>query len=109
MAGLTDPYTREAVENMLMSWYGKKMEVNDKVILIVYQMIEESAECTSSIDKVPYKIGGVTGVVGKLSSITIATIKRVVLHAGKDQYYIMCLRSEARTRRFQIELAAMGQ
>lgn len=108
MSDLTDLYTTEAIQNMTLAWYGKKMAVNDKVVLLTYEIIEKASSYTDSIDKVPYKLGGVTGVAGKLSSITIATIKRAVQHAGKDQYYIMCTKSLARDYRNRFEEASSG-
>ncbi|AWM80508.1 hypothetical protein DKL61_09150 [Gammaproteobacteria bacterium ESL0073] len=108
MSDLTDLYTTEAIQNMTLVWFGRKMDVNDKVVLLTYEVIEKGGSCTISIDMVPYKLGGVTGVVGKLSSIAIATIKRVVQHAGKDQHYIMCTKSIARDYRTRFEEASSG-
>lgn len=108
MSGLTDLYTTEAIENMTLAWFGRKMAVNDKVVLLTYEILEKGGSCTASIDKVPYKLSGVTGVAGKLSSIAIATIKRVVQHAGKDQHYIMCTKSIARDYRTRFEEASTG-
>lgn len=108
MSDLTDLYTTEAIQNMTQKWFGRKMNVNDRVVLLTYEIIGKAGSCTSSVDLVPYKLGGVTGVVGKLSSIAIATIKRVIQHAGKDEYYIMCAKSIARDYRTRFEEASSG-
>ncbi len=108
MSDLTDLYTTEAIENMTLVWFGRKMAVNDKMVLLTYKVIEDARSCTASIDKVPYKIGGVTGVAGKLSSIAIEMIKRAVKRAGSDQYYIMCMKAIAVRNRSQFEEASSG-
>lgn len=95
---LMDLYTEEALVKILKTLYPqnyKYIKPNEAVALRIYDMLEDSKQCTSSLNKIKPLLGGPFGTARSLTMPVIKTIKTTLRKASNDEHALACIRSAA--------------
>lgn len=110
MGQLNDLYTTENMHKILSNWYGpgaKSWEINDKLVLYVAQMIQESQKCSTLIGFVPRPTGPV-GAAKSVSSIVIQEVKALIKKVSNDDHAIACLKGVAYQKKIEVYMLKDG-
>lgn len=100
---ILDLYTEEAVRKILKAWYPyDEINVNEKVALKVYEIIDKSKTCSIIVGSMEALVGGPVGAVRKLSIKMIKEIRSVLKKVGNDQHAMACIKAIALAFRSQI-------
>lgn len=101
-----DLYTQEDVKKILIMLYGDQAnnwKVNEKVVLLVLEMMKESKACSNTMDYVPLPLGPSTNTLKK---VLTNEVKQVLKSFADDRTKVSCLNFAKSGFRTRIETAA---
>lgn len=105
---IADLYTQEAVTKILKAWYPtSRINVNEKVILKVYQIIEDSKDCTVVVGGMEKLLGGPIGTSRSLTGSAIKVIKSTLKKASENQHALACIKTAALFEKSNLEYLGM--
>lgn len=105
---IVDLYTEEAVRKILNAWYPyNNINVNEKVVLKVYQIIEGSGDCTAVVGGMEKLVGGPIGTSRSLTGAAIKVIRSTLKKASEDQHALACIRAAALFQKSNLEYLGM--
>ncbi|MCG7545343.1 MULTISPECIES: hypothetical protein [Pseudoalteromonas] len=109
MASKYTDVSNDEVKRIIEGFFGKpyamRVNVNDKVIELVWEMVSKSEECSDAMDLVPRPHGIVAGpkyVAQQLRGIARRLLK------GDVRIYHICKRAASLQYRTRIDLASRG-
>lgn len=93
---IIDLYTEEAVTKILKAWYPyDKINVNEKVALKVYEIIEKSGDCTTIVGGMEKLVGGPIGTSRSLTGSAIKVIRSTLKKASENEHALACIKTSA--------------